>query len=505
MSLKIILDLLNDLNSTQINYCHWKSNEHLGASLNGDTDLDILFDEKDKVNVEKIMMKNNFHLFEAIWYKKYNDIVDYIGLDYEKGKIVHVHTHYKLDLGEVGIKSYNLPWEKNILNTKVYNHEYNIYTSDPIIEYILLVVRTSLKYDFINPRSNRRVVVDFNKEAKWLYSQIEIQELFKRAENLLGSEMASLIEKIRLNEAYDKNLFLLLRKKIKTFFAKYRVVTSGTVMYLKFIHIFSSIKKRAFRILKIESNQKRRTLIGKGLIISFLGSDGAGKSTQTKLVTKELAKKVDVLFMYMGSGKGNKSFQRKIVDSIFNLGLNYKNSQTNNKPNQQINSKVSETDISKKNVLTQYVLSVKAISLAFERKRRLKRIEKERARGGIVICDRYPQTFSLGHNDGMKLYTNRESSNYILRSFANYEFKCYDFSNEVFPDLIIKLVGNIDTLHSRRPEMTKKELEMKQNGIIELDFGKNINMVTLGIDQPKELIKTEILNMISSQIRERQI
>src|SRR5690554_7520048 len=105
MALYIIKDLLSDLNSNNINYCHWKSNEHLEASVNGDTDLDVLFDENQKEQVEKILKNNNFHLFEAVWYKKYNGIVDYIGYDYKQGKTVHVHTHFRLDLGEVGIKS----------------------------------------------------------------------------------------------------------------------------------------------------------------------------------------------------------------------------------------------------------------------------------------------------------------------------------------------------------------------------------------------------------------
>ena len=34
---------------------HWKSNEHLGASMTGDTDLDILFDNNNKEKLIEIL------------------------------------------------------------------------------------------------------------------------------------------------------------------------------------------------------------------------------------------------------------------------------------------------------------------------------------------------------------------------------------------------------------------------------------------------------------------
>src|SRR5690554_1079644 len=104
MVLHIVRNLLNDLNSSGINYCHWKSNEHLYASFEADTDLDILFDYKQNGQIKQILKAHNFHLFNAVWYKKYSGIEDYIGFDKNEGKTVHVHLHFNLDLGEVGIK-----------------------------------------------------------------------------------------------------------------------------------------------------------------------------------------------------------------------------------------------------------------------------------------------------------------------------------------------------------------------------------------------------------------
>ena len=61
MALQIIEQLLNDLNSNGISYCHWKSNEHLEAAANGNTDLDILFAENQSQRAIEILKRNKFN------------------------------------------------------------------------------------------------------------------------------------------------------------------------------------------------------------------------------------------------------------------------------------------------------------------------------------------------------------------------------------------------------------------------------------------------------------
>ena len=79
MKLKNIENLFNEMDLNEIRYCHWKSNEHLKEALEGETDLDILFDISQKALVEDIFKKNKIHLFVAPWYRRYEGIFDYIG------------------------------------------------------------------------------------------------------------------------------------------------------------------------------------------------------------------------------------------------------------------------------------------------------------------------------------------------------------------------------------------------------------------------------------------
>lgn len=503
MALQIINRLLNDLNSNSINYCHWKSNEHLEAAVNGDTDLDILFDKKQEQQVIGILKSNGFHLFEAVWYRKYKGIVDYIGFDKESAKIIHVHTHFSLDIGEVGIKSYRLPWEELILKNRVHNKKFNIYTSSPETEYLLLVVRTAFKHDITNSRSNNKIAKHFNLEARWLYDRINTAHLNLLSSSALGDEMAGLIAAIRATGNYDQRLFVSLKKLLKPYFARHRLLSPQRIGYLKVVHHVKRLQIKIRKLFRLPAKVSKRSLPHRGIVLCLMGSDGAGKSTQTKAVTKELSKKVNVVFMYMGSGDGAISFQRKLISKTIALGTRVNSPGKAKAINRSAPPKEEaafKKDISKKSLFKQLILSVKAASMAFEKKNRLKRIDRERKRGSIIICDRYPQTSTLGYNDGPKLYANIKSPNFILRSLAKYEFSCYNLAKQIYPDLVIKLIGPVDVLHSRRPEMSREVINKKQNGIIDLLFDLPTEVITLDIDKPVYEIKGIILDAVSNKI-----
>ena len=44
--LTVLEELFRRLDAEQIRYAHWKSNEHLGATMTGATDVDVLIDQR---------------------------------------------------------------------------------------------------------------------------------------------------------------------------------------------------------------------------------------------------------------------------------------------------------------------------------------------------------------------------------------------------------------------------------------------------------------------------
>ena len=174
--------LFDTLHKNDIMYCHWKSNQHLNASMTGTTDLDILFCEKQKVKIESILNNLGFKLFNAIKQKHYKDIVDFIGLDLETGKVIHLHTHYRLTLGEPYLKGYQLEFEEKILESRVFNEDFGIYCVHPAFELILLFLRESLKirhrdvlliYLKIKEHSRENILREYN----WLRARVTDSEI----------------------------------------------------------------------------------------------------------------------------------------------------------------------------------------------------------------------------------------------------------------------------------------------------------------------------------------
>ena len=80
--LKSIQNMLDAFEQNEIKYCHWKSNEHLGEALTGDTDLDMLFSPSQRSLLDKVLNECGLKRFRAMPLMQYNAIEDYIGFDY---------------------------------------------------------------------------------------------------------------------------------------------------------------------------------------------------------------------------------------------------------------------------------------------------------------------------------------------------------------------------------------------------------------------------------------
>lgn len=193
--LNIVKNVLDEFNKNNIKYCHFKSNEHVDAAVIGDTDLDILFDYSQYNKIRTLLLNLGFKQFNTAWFVSYPYVEDYLAID--NGKIVHIHAHFKLILGESKVKSYILPWEKELFKNRVFIEEYNIYTSSPVEEMLLLIIRTSLKLPSSNINyENKRDIIDSRREFTWLKNIVSKQEIIKIASLMIPANNVNIDEKI---------------------------------------------------------------------------------------------------------------------------------------------------------------------------------------------------------------------------------------------------------------------------------------------------------------------
>ena len=199
-ALGLLTDLLRRLHVEEIRYCQWKSNEHLDASMQGTTDLDVLVHRNDARRLERVLAEADFKPFGKLSGPDYPGIEDYLGCDPDTGRLSHFHVHYQLTLGEKFLKGYWLRWEDTALATRVWDEEHGLYVIDPHLETLLLVTRASIKLrarDFLLAAAGYAYVRGgLLSELRWLTRRLQGDRLRAVARPLIGERAAALLSDI---------------------------------------------------------------------------------------------------------------------------------------------------------------------------------------------------------------------------------------------------------------------------------------------------------------------
>lgn len=486
-----IKNLVESLEIENIMYCHWKSNEHLNESMNGDTDLDMLFSPSQRDRIEKILAECGLKRFRATPLMQYNAVEDFIGFDKETAKIWHLHLHYRLTLGEKHLKGYTLPWTEYILNNRIYNPHYEIYCSQPEDEYFLILLRIALKLRWRDFGKN--LGKDDIIEINWLKKRSNKAKVIKIAYDLLGPECEKEYERLVNKEIQTKNeLFRLqgLLRSTMQYFTSYNIATSYFKRTVReCFWLMGGISKR----LGLNSTvPHRRVSPSGGAVIAILGCDGAGKSTTISNLKKEFGKKLDIINVYLGSGDGSSSIlrlpMRFIAKKVGGKGVG-------KKVEEEIAAAADEkSSISVKARLYSLAKIFWAVTLASEKKNKLKIITKARNHGVLVLVDRYPQVEIMGYNDGPLLYKYLKGKSWLLRKLANWEISVYKSFYLNLPDLAVKLLVPTEVAIQRKPEMTVYEIEKKKEAVKKMRLCSN--SVEIDTARDKRISLGEVMEAI---------
>jgi hypothetical protein len=491
-ALQIVQKLNYYLDQNNIRYCHWKSNEHVDAAVEGKTDLDVLVDENEKANLLRVLSEVGYKYFEAIPCRRYHDIDDYLALDEETGILVHLHLHYRLELGEKYLKGYRLPWEELVLSTRIYSEEYQIYIAEPNIETILLVVRAALKVrtrDRLNNLLGKDYFKgDFIREFRWLKERLDRQKVQELSEQLLDSKATQLVLDVIDNES---NLKFLLKSgnaiqvALKPYRRYHPLVSKVLRWQLEIQFLFFKSLRKFFQA----PVAAHRTPISGGLIIAVLGADGSGKSTVTSEIKKCFSHKLDVQPVYLGSGDGPASWYRLPLVLAGRAAKILRPVRSHDQSHQrQISSDLVGTS-QPKSPLKRLAKALWAITLVYEKHQKLQDCSIARKRGMIVISDRYPQTQILGFNDGPLLVNGNGHSSPYPGFLKEWELKNYqDMTNTVLPDLVIKLDVTPEVAMARKSDTPTDIVKQKVDAVKSLKFPPQTTVVNIDATQPLDQV-----------------
>lgn len=491
--------LISELDKKNIRYCHWKSNEHLLEGLNGITDLDILVNKEDKNLFWKILNELWFKKVISQPYQTYVGVEDWLGFCEKTGVMLHLHIHYELVTGTKYVKEFMLPWNKYVLDNICIDEVSKMKIINPNIELIILLIRISIKAKFrtilkSKILKNNAYSNDIEKELEYLFKRIDKEYINKNLKEMFSEEsvLALKLEEIIIKEKLTVNDILKLKRLIKKELKESKKYNDLEIV-LKYLSICIKIKLGAVKERLGFNIIRRKRFETGGCAITFVGCDGAGKTTMIEDTYKWIKWKIDVHELYLGSGDNVKNPILKNLNKFIRKTSKSKKKEKEKEKITKIKSNFS-VKLFLKSMLFMYI--------AKDKKRNVHKLIKLKQLGSIVITDRYPQIQFVGINDGpcIRSHVVKYNSNKYFEKLALREERIYKDMVRVSPDIVIKLIVKPDIAIKRKPEHTYEQLEKKVEIISKLDF-VNSKVYEVDASQSIEKVSLDIRKIIWENIK----
>ncbi len=473
-TLPLLAATLGDLHRQAISYCYWKSGKRIQSVLAGEGDLDLLVARDDQHRAQAILIQHGFKLFPSVALRDHPSILSYLGFDGPSGRLIHVHLHLRLIVGERLHKNYRIPWETDILAQAVPHPTLAVKILDPASEAVLLGVRGCLELRRLDPvtlRGWRTTLAKFELDRKRLAETIDRAQLAGRATRLLGDELGTMLAGAICGEGSLAENHRL-RRAIREHFAPYRMYNA---LEARLRSAVRAIHWAAGGLNKFYLHLPRpwsRRAPGGGCVVALVGIDGSGKSTVSAAIRAWLGSEIDVIPVYFGTGGGRPSPLLR----PFKMMVPLLTPLLKSKPRGSSHGKVSNAA---PGLFYSLALTVWAAVVAREKRTKLLAARRGASRGLVVITDRYPQNEIMGFNDG-PLLTRLAWAPSWLRAW---EARTYGLAERLPPDLVIKLVVSPETIARREPDMDTAVIEKRTGDLPRLAFS-GASIIAIDAEQP---------------------
>ena len=479
-SLALLRDLFARLHAASVRYCHWKSNEHLAASMRGVTDLDVLVDRADAAPLARVLAELNFKRFQVQPGLGYPGVEDYVGFDVDSGALVHFHLHYQLTLGEKFLKGYRLPWEKLVLATRIVDPHFGIYIAEPNLELLLLMVRATLKIrlrDMVVALHRPFFSGAWLRERGWLVARMEVRQLHQLAESLLGPTAASRLVALVQEPTPTLRALRAFRMSIVPSISEYRLYEPLDALWRRWAReaIWTGRSLRQ-KYLGGPPRSTRRSPHG-GLVIAIVGPDGAGKTTVAATITKWLSREAAVLPLYGGSGTGPISLPRRVLEWLAGASRG---------------KRTAATAPGRASPLRRLGRALWALALARERAQWARRVRRARGLSIIVLSDRFPQSQFPGLNDGPHLAHWHDDRSVLCRAAARLEAATFRAVERCPPDLVIRLRVSAHVALQRKPATPVVQLRRKIELATQIAYPADTHVVDIGAESALEHVLLDV-------------
>jgi len=485
--LEVVRALAARFDEAGIRYCQFKSNWHLDQGVRGLTDLDVLVDPGAGSKLTAMLASSGYKLFSPPPGGDYPGVEDYLAMDEPTGRLVHLHLHHQLITGERHLKGYRFPWEEQMLATRQRDEDTGFFTSEPGIELLFLLVRNTLKI-----RLSDRIKAVFGpdpirheltREFLWLRDRARIDRIVELGRSLFGNAVEPALREI-LEAGPSLPRMSALRRQVMPVLEGYRRYAPTTAWLQRRRHELQSLHSKIGRRFPALAGATSRTDPRGGVLIALMGPDGSGKSTLVRAITSWLRWKLDARVVYFGSGDGPSSLARWPLKLVLRAGQSLGFWAPTGRRERGAHGEAPGRNAGGPGIAR----ALWALLLSLEKRQTLRRAWRARARGIVVVCDRYPQRQIMGFNDGPLLDPWTRSASGVLRALARWESIPYRWAEAQPPRLVIKLHVSPRVAVDRKPGMRTEEIERRREALARLQYPDPTRVVDVDADRSRETV-----------------
>src|SRR2546428_3578291 len=404
--------LFDSLRRAGVRCCHWKSNWRLRETLRGETDLDLLVHRGD--------MSQFLSVVGALGCKhgsseEHPSVCHYYGFDQESGRLFDLHVYYRVITGGT-IKGYHLPVEDMLLGGAEQTED-GVCVPTRAAELLLFVIRKSLDYavpsEALIPR-DWTVAAD---ELRWLRQGVDDRDVRRLLEEHLPSVEFALFRS--LTDAIEAGRSGVGRFRVC------RALASRLRPYRRFVRGSASLARgrrawrKAWRTLR--GGTPAPALLSGGAVIAVVGSDGSGKSTVVREVRRWLGGFRAVATIHGGKPPPSvaTAVPRLLLPLLRRAMPGWRTSRIDVQAAEGNGAGPGATRGRRR-----LFYALRALMLAYDRKRLLLGAHRKAMDGTLVIADRHP-TRQPGVPEGPSLHFLRDDPNPLYRWLARAEERTY--------------------------------------------------------------------------------
>jgi thymidylate kinase len=375
LALELVARLCSELADAGVLYNHWKSNEAIGRSMSGDNDLDLLVARRDHGRFLEVLARLGFKAASLPHPREVPSVVHYYGLDARSGRLVHVHAHFRLVLGDDTTKNFWLPVERAYLESSTREGLFPL--PAPEFELAVLVLRLVLKHATWDAMLQMRgaLAASERRELAWLEARTD----WDAVEGVVRKHLPFVADAWPLcRRALEPGCprHLRVRASLALTHALRACARRGAV-HDQTLRLVRRVTWGGKRYLLRKPTRKR--LVAGGAVVALVGGDGAGKSTAVEGVSTWLSRAFVVEQVHLG--RPPKSLTTLTVKGALvaghKIGLFPELAEPTTPPDDPTRAPSTAW-------LAWHTLTAR------DRHRLYARARRVAANGGIVVCDRFP-------------------------------------------------------------------------------------------------------------------